>query len=148
MNVRNEVAVYLDYCKYRKELAEKTLKAYRIDLQQFFSFCNCDIPEKEIIEQFIIDLHKRYKQKTVKRKIASIKAFYNFLEQEEIIEYSPFRKIKVQFKETAVLPRIISRKDIERLLNYMYACQTKGNLSDRRRCSCCRNVFFNRCKGL
>ena len=133
MNVRHEVAVYLDYCKYRKELAEKTLKAYRIDLQQFFSFCNCDIPEKEIIEQFIIDLHKRYKQKTVKRKIASIKAFYNFLEQEEIIEYSPFRKIKVQFKETAVLPRIISRKDIERLLNYMYACQTKGNLSDRRK---------------
>ncbi len=26
---------YLDYCKYRKELDDKTIKAYRIDLRQF-----------------------------------------------------------------------------------------------------------------
>ena len=33
----------------------------------------------------------------------------------------PFRKIKVKFKETIVLPRIIPREEIEQLLNYMYA---------------------------
>ena len=50
----------------------------------------------------------------------SIKAFYNYLEEEELIEENPFRKIKVKFKEAVVLPRIIPREEIELLLNYMY----------------------------
>ena len=78
-------------------------------------------PEKETIEQFITDLHKKYKQKTIKRKIASIKAFYSYLEEEELVEQNPFRKIKVKFKETIILPRIIPREEIEQLLNYIYA---------------------------
>ena len=56
----------------------------------------------------------------MKRKTASVKAFYAFLEEEEIISDNPFRKIRVRFKETLVLPRIIPRKEIETLLNYMY----------------------------
>lgn len=52
--------------------------------------------------------------------MASIKAFYNYLEEEEYIAESPFRKIKVKFKEEIVLPRIIMREEIESLLNYMY----------------------------
>lgn len=43
------------------------------------------------------------------------------MEECEIIEDSPFRKIKVKFKETKVLPRIIPREEIEQLLNYMYS---------------------------
>lgn len=112
---------YLDYCRYRKELDDKTLKAYRIDLRQFFEFCACPDPGKPRIEEYITDLHKKYKQKTVKRKLASVKAFYSYLEEEEYIEESPFRRIKVKFKEAVTLPRIISRKDIEKLLNYMYS---------------------------
>ena len=73
------------------------------------------------IEEYITDLHKKYKKKTVKRKLASVKAFYSYLEEEEYIEESPFRRIKVKFKEAVTLPRIISRKDIEKLLNYMYS---------------------------
>lgn len=112
---------YLDYCRYRKELDDKTLKAYRTDLRQFFEFCACPDPGKPRIEEYITDLHKKYKQKTVKRKLASVKAFYSYLEEEEYIEESPFRRIKVKFKEAVTLPRIISRKDIEKLLNYMYS---------------------------
>ena len=66
-------------------------------------------------------MHKKYKQKTIKRKIASIKAYYNYLEECEIIDDSPFRKIRVKFKETTVLPRVIPREEIELLLNYMYS---------------------------
>lgn len=76
-----------------------------------------------MIECYITELHKKYKQKTVKRKLASLKAFYNHLEEEEIIRESPFRKIRVKFKEAIVLPRIILREEIERLLNYMYSCK-------------------------
>lgn len=122
MDLRNEIRPYLEYCEFRKELDEKTLKAYRIDLRQYFEFVRSDNPGKEEIEEYITHLHKKYKQKTVKRKLASIKAFYNYLEEEEFIPETPFRKIKVKFKEAIVLPRIIPRQEIEQLLNYMYSC--------------------------
>lgn len=86
-----------------------------------------DEPDKEKIEEYITHLHKSYKQKTVKRKIASIKAFYNYLEETEIIAESPFRKIKVKFKETVTLPRIIPREEIEKLLNHMYQCLNEND---------------------
>lgn len=121
MNLQEKVKPYLEYCTYRKELDTKTIKAYRIDLTQFFSYVQSAEPEKETIEQYITELHKKYKQKTIKRKIASIKAFYSYLEEEELVEQNPFRKIKVKFKETIILPRIIPREEIEQLLNYIYA---------------------------
>ena len=101
MNLQEKVKPYLEYCIYRKELDAKTIKAYRIDLTQFFFYVQSDEPEKEAIEQYITELHKKYKQKTIKRKIASIKAFYSYLEEEELVEQNPFRKIKVKFKETS-----------------------------------------------
>lgn len=125
MEVQKMVRPYMEYCEFRKELDQKTLKAYRIDLRQYFEFFNNDTPTKNKIEEFVTELHKKYKQKTVKRKLASIKAFYNYLEEEEYIQESPFRKIKVKFKETIVLPRIIPREEIERLLNSMYIYSEK-----------------------
>lgn len=123
MNTVDRVLSYLEYCKYRKELDDKTLKAYHIDLKQFFDYTQSNHPQKSDIEAFITHLHKTYKQKTVKRKIASIKAFYSYLEEMEVIQENPFRKIKVKFKEAIVLPRIIMREEIEKLLNYMYNCR-------------------------
>lgn len=120
MEIRKLQEQYLVFCKYRKELDDKTLKAYRIDLRQYFEWVKSEEPGKAEIEEYITKLHISFKQKTVKRKLASIKAFYNYLEEEELIEENPFRKIKVKFKEAVVLPRIIPREEIELLLNYMY----------------------------
>lgn len=131
MKTQEEVSNYLEYCKFRKELDEKTLKAYRIDLRQYFEFFDGKEPEKIGIEKYITDLHKKYKQKTIKRKIASVKAFYNYLEEEELIAESPFRKIKVKFKETIVLPRIIPREEIEKLLNCMYSYSQWTEMEDK-----------------
>lgn len=145
MKVQEQVKVYLDYCKFRKELDEKTLKAYRIDLRQYFEFIHSEEPNKSEIEEFIIELHKKYEQKTVKRKIASIKAFYNYLEEEELVEKNPFRRIKVGFKEMVILPRIIPREEIEQLLNYMYACARKPGGSENKywlRDMCVVEMFF------
>lgn len=127
MKLKDKLTPYLEYCEYRKELDPKTLKAYRIDLYQYFGYVCSDEPEKGEIEAYITELHKKYKQKTVKRKIASLKAFYNYLEEEEIIPGNPFRKVKVKFKETMTLPRIIPREEIEQLLNYMYKLLNESN---------------------
>ena len=127
MNYTEMVRKYLEYCEFRKELDWNTLKAYRIDLRQFFEYTMEDIPGKEKIEDYITELHKKFKQKTIKRKIASVKAYYNFLEEREIISDNPFRKIKVGFKESIILPRIIPREEIEQLLNFMYTQENKSN---------------------
>ena len=138
MRLEAKMATYLEYCEYRKELDKKTLKAYRIDLHQYFEFVCVDEPEKEKIEEYITHLHKNYKQKTVKRKIASIKAYYNYLEETEIITENPFRKIKVRFKENVTLPKIIPREEIEQLLNYMYKCLNESTVSSRK--YMCRDI--------
>ena len=121
MEMIQEMDKYLEFCQYRKELNFNTLKAYRIDLKQYLAYVEKDLFSRPKIEEYITELHKKYKQKTVKRKIASIKAFYKYLEEEEQLEgCNPFAKIRVKFKEAESLPRIIPRNDIEKLLNYMY----------------------------
>ena len=74
---------YLEYCNSQKCLDEKTLKAYRIDLRQFseqiFIINIAEITSKTL-EQYIARLHEQYKPKTVKRKIASVKALFHYLE--------------------------------------------------------------------
>lgn len=127
MNIREKGHLYLEYCEFRKELNIKTINAYRIDLKQYFNYIGEDALDKQRIEDYITVLHKKYKQKTVKRKIATIKAFYIYMEEEELIPDNPFRKIKVKFKETLKLPRIIPRMEIERLLNYMYSHPSRNN---------------------
>lgn len=126
MHYNEQIRQYLEYCKFRKELDVNTLKAYRIDLRQFFKYTQENCPQKNKIEEYITNLHKLYKQKTIKRKIASVKAYYAYLEDRELISDNPFRKIKVKFKESLILPRIIPREEIECLLNYMYAHKNKS----------------------
>ena len=116
----NIIKNYLEYCEFDKELDKNTLKAYRIDLRQYYEFTGEEITSKETIEKYIRLLHKKYKSRTTKRKIASMKAFYTYLEEKQIISENPFRRIRMKFKEEKVLPRIIPKNDIERLLNYMY----------------------------
>ena len=69
MELKRKVQLYLNYCEYRKELDQKTLKAYRIDLRQYFDFVSCDDPDKEKIEEYITDLHKRYKRRQLSVKL-------------------------------------------------------------------------------
>lgn len=124
MYLQKRIEEYLDYCKYRKELNRNTLKAYRIDLNQFIQHMSEEEPSKDEIEKYITLLHKNFKQKTIKRKIASIKAFYRYLEERELLEKeNPFHKIRLKFKEKSVLPKTIPRRYIEQLLNYMYRCK-------------------------
>lgn len=120
MKVRDFLKMYFDHCEFLKGLDGKTLKAYRTDLEQFFEHILTPQPEKAEIEEYLAYLHKQFRPKTVKRKVASMKAFYRYLEDNELIEDNPFRKIKVKYKETETLPRVIPKNEIEHLLNYMY----------------------------
>lgn len=119
---QNQLPTYLNYCLNQKELDPKTVKAYRIDLTQFFQYLSLHGLEmdKDGINRYLFHIHDKYKQRTVKRKIASLKAFIGYLEYEEIIDTNPLRKINTKFKEEVILPRTIPRDVIELLLRKMY----------------------------
>lgn len=122
-NLQTLIENYLKYCSTQKRLDEKTLKAYRIDLRQFLeqtsAFNIADITP-EVLEAYIGELHKKYKPKTVKRKIASLKALFHYLEYKEIILQNPFNKIQVRFREPVILPKTIPLHTVETLLTTIY----------------------------
>ena len=122
-NTKTHIKNYLEYCKSQKCLDEKTLKAYRIDLRQFSEQNpNIDITEitSETLEQYIARLHEKYKPKTVKRKIASIKALFHYLEYKEIMDYNPFNKILIHFREPVILSKTIPLHTVETFLSTIY----------------------------
>ena len=85
-HLQAQIDSYLEYCRCQKRLDSKTLKAYRTDLAQFSSqIPPVDAPNitPEILENFIACLHQAYKPRTAKRKIASLKAFFHYLEYRE-----------------------------------------------------------------
>lgn len=120
MFLKEEIDKYLHYCKFQKELDDKTVRAYKTDLEQFIALVGENDLDKENLNSYLLYIHSRYKQKTVKRKIASVKALFNYLEEEEIVDKNPFRKVKTKFKEEVVLPKIIPRDIIEQLLDHLY----------------------------
>lgn len=126
--IQSQIERYLFYCREQRRLDEKTVRAYRIDLGQFLDYISdreYPVP-RDLLNDYIVSLHRSYKQKTVKRKIATLKAFYAYLEREEIIEENPMRKVRTQFRQEKVLPKTIPAETIEKLLAYMYAKQNSG----------------------
>ena len=127
---------YLDFCRYQKRLDEKTLKAYRIDLKQFCEDLSCNSIKEitsETLEKLIVSLHQNYKPKTVKRKIASLKALFHYLEYRDIIEINPFNKIVIKFREPVLLPKTISLHTVEIFLSTMYRQRTKAKSTYQKR---------------
>lgn len=123
-----QIRSYLLICRYQKNLDEKTVKAYRIDLRQFSEFlCENQFGiSKESISAYIMDMNRRFKPRSVKRKIASMKAFLNYLEDEELIESNPFNKLRINLREPVLLPRTIPLRTIEMLLSEAHHMASDG----------------------
>ena len=121
--LNNYINDYLEYCEIRKRLDSKTIKAYRIDLNQYFLFSSSfsQYLSKNVVDSFITNLHKQYRSKTVKRKIASLKSFFHYLEYQEILNENPFSKLDIRFREEKLLPKTIPFYSIQVFLSTMYA---------------------------
>lgn len=122
MELAREIQKYLICCEERKKLNVKTGKAYRIDLSQFLIFMESrdGSYSRSDIAEYIALLHQQYKPRSVKRKIASLKAFFNYLEYEEIYSPNPFSKLKVKFQEPVLLPRTIPLGTIQKIFQAAY----------------------------
>lgn len=118
--LRDLIKSYLLYCEKEKRLSKHTIKAYRIDLSQFYSYKSGMGISKEDLVIYIHYLHENYKPKTIRRKIASLKAFIHYLYYQDVIPSNPFDKIDTSFKEPLLLPRTIPAYLIQRMLSASY----------------------------
>lgn len=109
---------FMNYCRYHKKLNEKTIRAYKIDLSQYENFS--DELSKQALWDYIEYLNKKYKPKTAKRKLATLKAFIHFLLLQDLIDYNPFDKLETTIKEPLLLPKTIPLDVIARLISFCY----------------------------
>ena len=135
-NIKKNIYHYLDYCENQKRLSPKTVRAYKTDLLQFINFMhspNLSRIKSTDIENYIKSLHNNYKPKSVKRKIASVKAFFTYLEYNEIILTNPMSRVQYKFREPITLPRTISLDNIQSILKCIYNQIQNGKTSYRRK---------------
>lgn len=109
---------FLNYCRYHKKLSDKTIRAYKIDLSQYGVFSN--ELSKQALWDYIEYLNKKYKPKTAKRKLATLKAFIHFLLLKDLIDFNPFDKLETTIKEPLLLPKTIPLGVIAKLISFSY----------------------------
>lgn len=121
MKIEKCIERFMSTISVERNLSERTLKAYLGDLKAFERF----FEEKNIaditiddIRQYIgnLETNHHHKDTTIRRKIASLKVFFTFLEEEGIIPDSPTRKIKRRYTVAKHLPRVMSKDEVRRLL--------------------------------
>ena len=123
MDIKDLVPVYLDYCRKQKRLDAKTLKAYRADLGQLsqkLPHAGIGAVTDEDLESVFWTWHEAWKPKTVKRKMASVKAFFRWAAERGYRTDDPFQRIHTHFREPKTLPRVIAEHDLERFLQFLY----------------------------
>ena len=108
---------FRNYLQTTKNLSPKTLNAYSIDLNQFFKF-EQDILHPDIcafISYLHIDLN--LKDSSIRRKIITLKIFYEYLINKDLITISPFAKLKFKFKQEQRLPKTLSITEVSKILD-------------------------------
>ncbi|PWB53283.1 MAG: recombinase XerC [Candidatus Methanoperedenaceae archaeon] len=125
MKIESSIETFLNTIVVERNLSERTLEAYRSDLKIFSQiFKQREVEEitTENLREFIELLEKNhhYKDTTIKRKIATLKVFFNFVEQEGIIADSPTRKIRQKYKIAKRLPKVLSERELKKLLKASY----------------------------
>lgn len=126
-NIETAVSWFLFHCEYEKRLNPKTLQAYTSDLNQMITAIKAD-SGVSLISQITPDVIRTYlkglspyKAKTIKRKMASAKAFFNYLEQEFEDYHNPMRKVRVKIKVPLTLPNVLTLSEISQILSHLYA---------------------------
>ena len=119
-----------------KNFSQNTLKSYREDLLQFFSFAKkepnkVDVQDIESFIKYLVE-EKKAEDSTCERKLASLKSFFRFLEIKGIINKNPadlvpFRKRKKKIPDFLSEDEALSLLDVEKkrdlaLISTLYGC--------------------------
>jgi integrase/recombinase XerD len=125
-----ETEDFLNYLQLERGYSNNTVVSYRQDLDQFFRFAKGKPPakvERKEVLNFMSWLmeKKRARPSTISRKLATLKAFFKFLEREERIGRSPV--LEVHFpKQGKRLPKALTAAETLQLLESVYGKEPAG----------------------
>lgn len=115
---------FLDYLRYERNYSEKTIVAYKRDIEQLVEFVQEEVGDFSIesvdsgqIREWIVSLmDKGYTSTSVNRKLSSLRTFYKFLLKRSDVALDPLRKI-VGPKNKKSLPVFVREEDMNKLLD-------------------------------
>lgn len=92
---------FIDYLHFEKRYSEHTLIAYENDLKQFIEFAEIQSIQEfsslssSFIRSWIVELiEKGVANKSVNRKLASLRSWYKWLRKEGLVSHNPLNKLK------------------------------------------------------
>lgn len=114
---------FLDYIKNIRGYSEHTIRSYKIDLNNYYNFCYKQYPNKDIlslnhsaIQNYLQSLTKnKLSAKTLARRLATIKSFYNYLIINDYVDINIAKLVKTP-KINKALPHFLSLKEASELL--------------------------------
>lgn len=120
----NYISEFLNYLKYEKNFSQHTISAYKTDLNNLdlfiekyegdLSFEDIDRP---IIQFYLSEISERnISARTLSRKIATIKSFFRYLVEQEILDKNIAKGIAFP-KIPKKLPTFLTEKEIEKLMD-------------------------------
>jgi integrase/recombinase XerD len=134
MFFKKSLTAYIQHCRFERDLSPHSVKAYEKDLDQFLkialdSYDEQDVNDisKEHIRKYLLAINDKYKPRSIKRKIATLKSFFTFLESEDIVVATPFRKMRLKLNKAQSLPRSVSLIDIKKLFEIAVLETKKAN---------------------
>jgi site-specific recombinase XerD len=120
---------FLLYLELERAYSEKTIVAYKLDVQHFFQFTQPDSLIDTAISSYFQVLKNSYKSSTINRKISSLRSFFSYLEQEHLVSKKLLLKFPM-YKQVEQLPYAMSIEEVALLLSYPLKTQVKQPLRD------------------
>ncbi|MCL5035144.1 MAG: tyrosine-type recombinase/integrase [Bacteroidetes bacterium] len=146
-SVEQAIKEFVNHCRFEKSLSPKTTKAYNTDLRQFVAFLNANSLSRRLTRiskdeiRSFLEYLSPLKPKSIKRKVATIRAFFNYLEFEDKVSLNPMRKMLVRIREPLRLPRVMDLMEITEILKCVYAAyNTAIETGDKKSAEKLKNV--------
>jgi integrase/recombinase XerD len=148
MNVQQAIDTFLHHGQNERNLSDRTLRAYESDLLQFKSHVGDDHKDEMVnitstdLEGYVTKLgNGPYRETSVRRKVAALKVFFRFLEENGIVTESPARRLKIKQPVEARVPNVLTNKEIRSLLSAPKR-QMQELAPDREQSPGAKNRFF------
>lgn len=109
---------FLDYLKFERGFSDYTIKNYEIDLKDFYDFVLDKKIDIDLIRKYLKKLYeKKYSNRSISRKVSSLKSYFKYLQSEGLIKDNPMSLISNP-KVEKTLPNYLNYDDLEKLLNF------------------------------
>lgn len=122
--VINLIESFLEYLSLEKKYSIHTIAAYKTDLNSFKTFLSKECNQEDLIavhypliRNWVVSLvNQNVSNRTINRKISTLKTFYKFLQKSEQIEVNPLSKHKA-LKTAKKVQVPFSSKEINAVIN-------------------------------